>query len=75
MYRGRFWTMRQYAGFATAEETNKRYKYLLEHGQTGLSVAFGLPTQIGYDLDHPLSERGGSCMLWFRNGESVGRKD
>jgi methylmalonyl-CoA mutase, N-terminal domain len=56
MYRGRFWTMRQYAGFATAEETNKRYKYLLEHGQTGLSVAFDLPTQIGYDSDHALSD-------------------
>ncbi len=56
MYRGRLWTMRQYAGFATAEETNKRYKYLLEQGQTGLSVAFDLPTQIGYDSDHPLSE-------------------
>jgi methylmalonyl-CoA mutase N-terminal domain/subunit len=56
MYRGRFWTMRQYAGFATAEETNKRYRYLLDHGQTGLSMAFDLPTQIGYDSDHPLSE-------------------
>ena len=56
MYRGRFWTMWQYAGFATAEETNKRYKYLLDHGQTGLSVAFDLPTQIGYDSDHPLAE-------------------
>jgi len=56
MYRGRFWTMRQYAGFATPEETNKRYKYLLEHGQTGLSVAFDLPTQIGYDSDHPLAD-------------------
>jgi len=56
MYRGRLWTMRQYAGFATAEETNRRYKYLLNHGQTGLSVAFDLPTQIGYDSDHPLSE-------------------
>ncbi|MCX7025761.1 MAG: methylmalonyl-CoA mutase family protein [Spirochaetes bacterium] len=55
MYRGRFWTMRQYAGFATAEESNKRYKYLLQQGQTGLSVAFDLPTQIGYDSDHPLS--------------------
>lgn len=55
MYRGRFWTMRQYAGFATAEETNKRYKFLLGKGQTGLSVAFDLPTQIGYDSDHPLS--------------------
>lgn len=56
MYRGRLWTMRQYAGFATAEETNKRYKFLLDHGQTGLSVAFDLPTQIGYDSDHPLAE-------------------
>jgi methylmalonyl-CoA mutase N-terminal domain/subunit len=54
MYRGKFWTMRQYAGFATAEETNQRYKYLLNQGQTGLSVAFDLPTQIGYDSDHPL---------------------
>ncbi|HMK66772.1 MAG TPA: methylmalonyl-CoA mutase family protein [Thermodesulfobacteriota bacterium] len=56
MYRGRFWTMRQYAGFASAEESNRRYKYLLEQGQTGLSVAFDLPTQIGYDSDHPLSQ-------------------
>jgi methylmalonyl-CoA mutase N-terminal domain/subunit len=55
LYRGRFWTMRQYAGFATAEETNKRYRYLLDHGQTGLSMAFDLPTQIGYDSDHLLS--------------------
>ncbi|NMA48159.1 MAG: methylmalonyl-CoA mutase, partial [Tissierellia bacterium] len=56
MYRGRLWTMRQYAGFATAQESNKRYKYLLNQGQTGLSVAFDLPTQIGYDSDHSLSE-------------------
>lgn len=56
MFRGRFWTMRQYAGFSTAEESNKRYKYLLEQGTTGLSVAFDLPTQIGYDSDHPLSQ-------------------
>ena len=56
MYRGRFWTMRQYAGFSTAEESNARYKYLLEQGQTGLSVAFDLPTQIGYDSDHPMAE-------------------
>ena len=56
MYRGRLWTMRQYAGFATAAESNRRYKYLLEQGTTGLSVAFDLPTQIGYDSDHPLSE-------------------
>jgi methylmalonyl-CoA mutase, N-terminal domain len=53
MYRSRFWTMRQYAGFATAEETNARFRYLLEHGQTGLSVAFDLPTQMGYDSDAP----------------------
>jgi len=56
MYRGRFWTMRQYAGFGNAEESNKRYKYLLEQGQTGLSIAFDLPTQIGYDSDDPISE-------------------
>jgi methylmalonyl-CoA mutase N-terminal domain/subunit len=55
MYRGRIWTIRQYAGFGTAEETNQRYRYLLEQGQTGLSVAFDLPTQIGYDSDHPLA--------------------
>jgi len=55
MYRGRVWSMRQYSGMATAEESNKRYKYLLDQGQTGLSVAFDLPTQIGYDSDHPLS--------------------
>lgn len=54
-YRGRYWTMRQYAGFATAEETNERYHFLLKSGQTGLSVAFDLPTQIGYDSDHELS--------------------
>ncbi len=54
MYRGRFWTMRQYAGFASAEESNRRYKFLLSQGQTGLSVAFDLPTQIGYDPDDPL---------------------
>ena len=56
MYRGRLWTMRQYAGFATAEETNERFRYLLERGQTGLSVAFDLPTQIGYDSDHPMAQ-------------------
>ncbi len=55
MYRGRLWTMRQYAGFATAEESNRRYRYLLEQGQTGLSVAFDLPTQIGYDADDPMA--------------------
>jgi methylmalonyl-CoA mutase N-terminal domain/subunit len=56
MYRGRLWTMRQYAGMATAEETNRRFRYLLEHGQTGLSVAFDLPTQMGLDSDHPRAE-------------------
>ncbi len=56
MYRSRFWTMRQYAGFSTAEESNKRYHYLLSQGTTGLSVAFDLPTQMGYDADHTLSE-------------------
>ena len=55
MYRGRFWTMRQYAGFGSAVESNKRYRYLLSKGQTGLSVAFDLPTQIGMDSDHPLA--------------------
>jgi methylmalonyl-CoA mutase N-terminal domain/subunit len=55
MYRGRLWTMRQYAGFATAEESNKRYRYLLAQGVSGLSVAFDLPTQMGYDSDHPLA--------------------
>jgi len=56
MYRGRFWTMRQYAGFGTAEESNKRYRYLLQSGQTGLSVAFDLPTQMGRDSDHPRAQ-------------------
>jgi methylmalonyl-CoA mutase, N-terminal domain len=55
MYRGRLWTMRQYAGYASAEESNRRYRYLLEQGQTGLSVAFDLPTQIGYDADDPMA--------------------
>ncbi|MFW5790087.1 MAG: acyl-CoA mutase large subunit family protein [Bacillota bacterium] len=56
MYRSRLWTMRQYAGFGTAKETNERFRYLLDHGQTGLSVAFDLPTQIGYDSDHEMSK-------------------
>jgi methylmalonyl-CoA mutase N-terminal domain/subunit len=56
MYRGKLWTMRQFSGFATPEETNRRYLYLLEQGQTGLSVAFDLPTLMGYDADHPLAE-------------------
>jgi methylmalonyl-CoA mutase, N-terminal domain len=56
MYRERLWTMRQYAGMGTAAETNRRFRYLLDHGQTGLSVAFDLPTQMGLDSDHPRSE-------------------
>src|SRR5215813_66217 len=56
MYRGRLWTMRQYAGFGSASETNSRFKYLLQNGQTGLSVAFDLPTQMGMDSDHPLAK-------------------
>ena len=56
MYRGRLWTMRQFAGFGTAEDTNQRFRYLLAHGQTGLSTAFDLPTLMGYDSDHPLAE-------------------
>src|SRR5437762_9573733 len=56
MYRGRLWTMRQYAGFGTAAESNKRYRFLLKQGQTGLSVAFDLPTQIGYDSDDPMAD-------------------
>ncbi|HXT26026.1 MAG TPA: methylmalonyl-CoA mutase family protein, partial [Candidatus Eisenbacteria bacterium] len=56
MHRGRLWTMRQFAGFGTAEDTNERFRYLLAHGQTGLSTAFDLPTLMGYDSDHPLSE-------------------
>src|SRR5689334_3489856 len=55
MYRGKLWTMRQYAGFGSAAETNQRFKYLLDNGQTGLSVAFDLPTQMGMDSDHSLS--------------------
>ncbi|MFI5202298.1 MAG: methylmalonyl-CoA mutase family protein, partial [Candidatus Kapaibacterium sp.] len=54
MYRARLWTMRQYAGFGSARESNERYKYLLASGSTGLSIAFDLPTQIGYDSDHPM---------------------
>src|SRR4030042_754016 len=55
LYRGRLWTMRQYAGYATAAESNRRYRFLLDQGQTGLSVAFDLPTQIGYDADDPIA--------------------
>src|SRR3954471_17132179 len=53
MYRGRLWTMRQFAGFGTAEETNERFRYLLDHGQTGLSTAFDMPSLMGHDSDHP----------------------
>src|SRR6188472_4549685 len=56
MYRGRLWTRRQYAGMGTADDTNRRFRYLLENGQTGLSTAFDLPTQMGYDSDHPRAE-------------------
>ncbi|HZI22000.1 MAG TPA: methylmalonyl-CoA mutase family protein, partial [Gemmatimonadales bacterium] len=56
MYRGKLWTMRQFAGFGSAEDTNRRYHFLLEHGQTGLSVAFDFPTLMGYDADHPRAE-------------------
>ncbi|MGH2689436.1 MAG: methylmalonyl-CoA mutase family protein, partial [Actinomycetota bacterium] len=56
MYRGRLWTMRQYSGYGTAEQTNARFRFLLNRGQTGLSVAFDLPTQMGYDSDHPRAE-------------------
>ena len=55
MYRGRLWTMRQFAGFGTAEETNERFRYLLDHGQTGLSTAFDMPSLMGYDSDHERS--------------------
>lgn len=75
MYRGRLWTMRQYAGFGTAEETNQRYRYLLDHGQTGLSVAFDLPTQLGYDSDHAAAEgevgRTGVAISSLRDMEAL----
>ncbi|WDT81943.1 MAG: methylmalonyl-CoA mutase family protein [Candidatus Manganitrophus sp.] len=63
MYRGQLWTMRQFAGFGTAEDTNARYQYLLAHGQTGFSVAFDFPTLMGYDSDHPSRSEGevGKC--------------
>src|ERR1700742_2730287 len=69
MYRSRLWTMRQYAGFGTAEESNQRYHFLLSQGTTGLSVAFDLPTQMGYDADHPLAAgeggEGGAPLSFF----------
>jgi methylmalonyl-CoA mutase N-terminal domain/subunit len=64
MYRTRLWTMRQFAGFGTAAETNRRYHYLLEHGQTGLSVAFDFPTLMGYDSDHPRSSVRWAVAVW-----------
>jgi methylmalonyl-CoA mutase N-terminal domain/subunit len=75
MYRARFWTMRQYAGFGTAEQTNQRFKYLLEHGQKGLSVAFDFPTQVGYDCDHPMAHgevgKAGVSISTLRDMEDV----
>ena len=64
MYRSRLWTMRQYAGFGTAEESNRRYRYLLSQGTTGLSVAFDLPTQMGYDRDHPWPPAKSAASAW-----------
>jgi methylmalonyl-CoA mutase N-terminal domain/subunit len=73
MYRGRLWTMRMYSGFGTAEQTNERYRYLLEQGQTGLSVAFDLPTQIGYDSDHPMAAgEVGKCGVSIPSVEDMG---
>ena len=70
MYRGRPWTMRQYAGFASAEESNERYRYLLDQGQTGLSVAFDLPTQLGYDSDDPRARGRGRAAPASRSTRS-----
>ena len=72
-YRGRYWTMRQYAGFGSARESNRRYRYLLEQGQTGLSVAFDLPTQMGYDSDDPLA-RGEVGKVGFLSGGAMSKK-
>ncbi|MEM3760571.1 MAG: methylmalonyl-CoA mutase family protein, partial [Candidatus Bathyarchaeia archaeon] len=75
MYRARLWTMRQYAGFGTAEQTNQRFKYLLQQGQRGLSVAFDFPTQVGYDCDHPMARgevgRAGVSVSTLRDMEVV----
>ncbi|MEM2675550.1 MAG: methylmalonyl-CoA mutase family protein [Candidatus Bathyarchaeia archaeon] len=75
MYRARLWTMRQYAGFGTAEQTNQRFKYLLSQGQTGLSVAFDFPTQVGYDCDHPMARgevgRAGVSVSTLRDMEII----
>ncbi len=76
MYRGRLWTMRQFAGFGTARETNERFKFLLEHGQTGLSVAFDFPTLMGYDSDDPIaagarSGRSGVAVASLRDMQTL----
>jgi len=72
MYRGRLWTMRQFAGFGTAQDTNERYKFLLAHGQTGLSVAFDFPTLMGYDSDHPRSEgEVGKCGVAISSAQDM----
>ena len=75
MYRARLWTMRQYAGFGTAEQTNQRFKYLLEQGQKGLSVAFDFPTQVGYDCHHPMAKgevgKAGVSVSTLRDMETV----
>ena len=78
MYRGKLWTMRQFAGFGTAAETNERFRYLLDHGQTGLSTAFDMPTLMGYDSDHPRSlgrgrPRGGRDRLARGHGDALPR--
>ena len=78
MYRGRLWTMRQFAGFGTAEETNERFRYLLDHGQTGLSTAFDMPSLMGYDSDHVRSlgevgREGVADRLARRHGDAVRR--
>ncbi len=71
-YRARMWTMRQFAGFGSAFDTNQRFKYLLEHGQTGLSTAFDLPTLMGYDSDHPISEgEVGKCGVAISSREDM----
>ena len=71
MYRGRLWTMRQFAGFGTAAETNERFRYLLEHGQTGLSTAFDMPTLMGYDSDHPRVAWARSAARGWRSTRST----
>ncbi|MBI4421021.1 MAG: methylmalonyl-CoA mutase, partial [Gemmatimonadetes bacterium] len=72
MYRGRLWTMRQFAGFGTAEDTNRRYQFLLGRGQTGLSVAFDFPTLMGYDSDHPRSEgEVGKCGVAISSADDM----